>query len=180
ERDGVRIAGFAALPTLNRGDAAQQFLFVNGRPVKDRLVTGAVRAAYGDTVPRGRHPLVALFVDVDPRDVDVNVHPAKAEVRFRDAGAVRSVVIGALRYALERAGHRASVRGGLDMIATLRPEPSRPSGEADDETFIAAAGPAVASRPSAFGGSARSTNGSRTGFAEPDQAPFAAFEASSA
>src|SRR5690606_36798312 len=90
ERDGVRIAGFAGVPTLNRPDASQQYLFVNGRPVKDRLLVGAVRAAYGDLVPRGRHPLLALLVSLDPRDVDVNVHPAKAEVRFRDGGRVRA------------------------------------------------------------------------------------------
>ena len=125
-RDGVSIAGFAGLPTLNRPDAAQQFLFVNGRPVRDRLLVGAVRAAYGDMLPKGRHPLLALFIDLDPREVDVNVHPAKAEVRFRDSGAVRSLIIGGLRDALARAGHRATSAGGaaaLEMLA--RPvEPS--------------------------------------------------------
>ena len=86
ERDGVRVMGFAGLPTLHRPDAGQQFLFVNGRPVKDKLLVGAVRAAYGDLIPRGRYPLLALFVELPPADVDVNVHPAKAEVRFREAG----------------------------------------------------------------------------------------------
>lgn len=120
EREGVRVTGFAGLPTLHRGDATQQYLFVNGRPVKDKLVTGCVRAAYGDTLPRGRSPYVALFVELDPRHVDVNVHPAKAEVRFRDAGIVRSAVIRALADALARAGHRASARGGQVTLDVLQ------------------------------------------------------------
>ena len=119
ERDGIAIHGFAGLPTLHRPDAAQQFLFVNGRPVRDKLVIGAVRAAYGDLVPRGRHPLLALFVTLPPSDVDVNVHPAKTEVRFRDGGAVRSLLIGALRHALEAAGFRASAQGGVKTLETL-------------------------------------------------------------
>lgn len=119
ERDGVRVNGFAGLPTLHRQDPAMQFLFVNGRPVKDKLLIGAVRAAYGDMIPKGRFPLLALFVSLDPRDVDVNVHPAKAEVRFRDAGRMRSHVAGALRVALEAAGHRATSFGGAQTIAAL-------------------------------------------------------------
>jgi DNA mismatch repair protein MutL len=121
ERDGVRVEGFAGLPTLNRADAAMQFLFVNGRPVRDKLLVGAVRAAYGDLIPKGRHPLLALFVELDPRDVDVNVHPAKVEVRFRDSARVRSLIIGGLRGALDAAGHRASIGGGtatLDAFVT--------------------------------------------------------------
>jgi DNA mismatch repair protein MutL len=118
-REGVRVTGFAGLPTLHRPDPGQQFLFVNGRPVKDKLLIGAVRAAYGDLVPRGRYPLLALFVALSPREVDVNVHPSKAEVRFRDAGTVRSLVAGALRAALEAAGHRASTAGGLQAISAL-------------------------------------------------------------
>jgi DNA mismatch repair protein MutL len=121
ERDGIRVSGFAALPTLHRPDASQQFLFVNGRPVRDKVLIGSVRAAYGDLVPRGRYPLLALFVDLDPRAVDVNVHPAKAEVRFREAATVRSLLIGSLRMALEAAGHRASVRGGAATLDTLKP-----------------------------------------------------------
>ncbi|MDX2156813.1 MAG: DNA mismatch repair endonuclease MutL [Hyphomicrobiaceae bacterium] len=123
QRDGVRVMGFAGLPTLHRPDAGLQFLFVNGRPVRDRLMLGAVRAAYGDLLPKGRHPLVALFVELDPHEVDVNVHPTKAEVRFRDAGAARSLIIGGLRHALQGAGHRATVTGGhrtLDSMAKER------------------------------------------------------------
>ncbi|MGA7788535.1 MAG: DNA mismatch repair endonuclease MutL, partial [Xanthobacteraceae bacterium] len=92
ERDGVVVAGFAALPTLTRANALGQYLFVNGRPVRDKLLVGAVRAAYADYLPRDRHPLVALFVEVPAREVDVNVHPAKAEVRFRNAGLVRALI----------------------------------------------------------------------------------------
>ncbi|HEX5958840.1 MAG TPA: DNA mismatch repair endonuclease MutL, partial [Hyphomicrobiaceae bacterium] len=119
ERDGVRVTGFAGLPTLNRPDSGQQYLFVNGRPVKDRLLIGAVRAAYGDLVPKLRYPLLALFVELAPREVDVNVHPTKAEVRFRDPGRVRSLVAGALRAAVEAAGHRATMAGGLAAGAVL-------------------------------------------------------------
>ena len=129
ERDGVRVMGFAGLPTLHRGDATQQFLFVNGRPVKDKLLVGCVRAAYGDTIPRGRYPYLALFLDIEPANVDVNVHPAKSEVRFKDTGAVRSVVIGALSRALGDAGHRASARGGVETLQTLRPGTRQGSGQ---------------------------------------------------
>ena len=108
ERDGVRLSGFAGLPTLNRGNAQMQYLFVNGRPVRDRLLIGVIRAAYQDFLARDRHPMAALFVDLDPEYVDVNVHPAKTEVRFRDAANVRGLIIGALRHALAGAGHRAS------------------------------------------------------------------------
>jgi DNA mismatch repair protein MutL len=121
EREGVRIGGFAGLPTLNRPDSSQQYLFVNGRPVRDRLLIGAVRAAYADLIPRGRSPLLALFVTLPPREVDVNVHPTKAEVRFRNVNAVRGLMVGALRGGLEAAGHRASERGGTALIAALAP-----------------------------------------------------------
>lgn len=108
ERDGVQLSGFAGLPTLNRGNGSYQYLFVNGRPVKDRMLTGVIRAAYQDFLARDRHPMAALFVDCDPELVDVNVHPAKTEVRFRDAGNVRGLIIGSLRHSLAAAGHRAS------------------------------------------------------------------------
>jgi DNA mismatch repair protein MutL len=108
ESDGVRLSGWAGLPTYNRATSAAQYLFVNGRPVKDRLVIGAVRGAYQDVLARDRHPVVALFLELDPSQVDVNVHPAKAEVRFRDSGLVRGLIVGAIRHALAGAGHRAS------------------------------------------------------------------------
>jgi DNA mismatch repair protein MutL len=115
----MRVFGFAGLPTLHRQDASQQYLFVNGRPVKDRLLIGAVKAAYGDLIPKGRSPYLALFLDVTPADVDVNVHPTKAEVRFRDSGRVRGLIIGALRQALEAAGHRASAQGGVLTVESF-------------------------------------------------------------
>ena len=132
ERDGVAIEGFAALPTLTRANALGQYLFVNGRPVRDKLLIGAVRAAYADYLPRDRHPLVALFVTLDAREVDVNVHPAKAEVRFRNAGLVRALIVHALKTALRRDGARAASTGGSATIAAFRPAappfPSRASG----------------------------------------------------
>ncbi|MEO1038704.1 MAG: DNA mismatch repair endonuclease MutL [Pseudomonadota bacterium] len=108
EREGVRVTGWASLPTYNRGSSQHQFLFVNGRPVKDKLLVGAVRGAYQDFLARDRHPVAALYVDLPTDQVDVNVHPAKAEVRFRDAGLVRGLIVGALRHSLAAAGHRAS------------------------------------------------------------------------
>jgi len=120
EREGVSIEGFAALPTLTRANALGQYLFVNGRPVRDKLLIGAVRAAYADYLPRDRHPLVALFVTLPAREVDVNVHPAKAEVRFRNAGLVRALIVHALKAALQREGARAATTGGAATIAAFR------------------------------------------------------------
>jgi DNA mismatch repair protein MutL len=122
EREGVRLSGFAGLPTLNRGNAAHQYLFVNGRPVRDRLLQGALRAAYADFLARDRHPLAALYVELDPALVDVNVHPAKAEVRFRDPGLVRGLIIGGLRHALAGAGHRASTTVAAAALGGFRPQ----------------------------------------------------------
>ena len=109
-RDGLALSGVVSLPTFNRGVADQQFLFVNNRPVKDRLLVGALRAAYRDLIPRDRHPIAALFLGVPLEDVDVNVHPAKTEVRFRDPQAVRGLIIGGLRSALDEAGQRSAAR----------------------------------------------------------------------
>ena len=167
-RDGVRIAGFIGLPTLNRGDASQQFLFVNGRPVKDRLLIGALRAAFGDTLPRGRYPYVALFIDLEPRDVDVNVHPAKTEVRFKDPGAVRGLVIGAVRQALEEAANRASAQGGQETIGAF-----------------SVAGPSPGTKPvgaarGSVGSSAHVRPAAPGGYSAKWQAPFAELETTSA
>lgn len=107
-REDIKLSGFAGLPTFNRGNAQMQFLFVNGRPVRDKLLVGAVRGAYMDFLARDRHPVLALFVDLDPSQVDVNVHPAKAEVRFRDAGLIRGLIVSALKHGLAASGHRAS------------------------------------------------------------------------
>lgn len=144
ERDGVRVEGFAGLPTLSRPTQQMQYLFVNGRPVKDKLLLAAVRAAYGDLTPRGRHPMAALFLTLPPAAVDVNVHPAKSEVRFRDGALVRGLVISALRGALAQSGVRTTAALAAGAISALsngansysggsargygRPYPMRPGG----------------------------------------------------
>jgi len=119
-REGLTIEGYAGLPTYTKGNALGQYLFVNGRPVRDKLMLGAVRGAYADYLPRDRFPVVALFVTVDPREVDVNVHPAKTEVRFRDAGLVRSSIVRALQEALGREGQRATTTGGAATVAAFQ------------------------------------------------------------
>ncbi len=125
ERGDMTLAGYAGLPTLNRAHARSQYLFVNGRPVRDKLLFGCVRAAYRDLLARDRHPVVALFLELEPQAVDVNVHPAKAEVRFHEAEAVRGLIVGALKHALAEAGHRAltpeRALGGFRPGAGLRP-----------------------------------------------------------
>src|SRR5579863_2766006 len=118
-REGVSLSGYAGLPTYNRANAAMQFLFVNGRPVRDKLLVGAVRGAYADFLARDRHPALALFLDCDPSFVDVNVHPAKTEVRFHDAGLVRGLIVGALKHALAEAGHRASTTVAASAMDVL-------------------------------------------------------------
>src|SRR5471032_960632 len=119
-REGVALSGYAGLPTYNRANAAMQFLYVNGRPVRDKLLVGAVRGAYADFLARDRHPALALFLDCDPSFVDVNVHPAKTEVRFRDAGLVRGLIVGALKQALNAAGHRASTTVASSALAAFQ------------------------------------------------------------
>jgi DNA mismatch repair protein MutL len=120
-RDGVRLMGHAGVPTFNRGNGQHQYLFVNGRPVRDRLLQGALRGAYADFLARDRHPVAALYLELDPTLVDVNVHPAKAEVRFRDPALVRGLIIGALRHALAGARHRASTTVAAEALAGFRP-----------------------------------------------------------
>jgi DNA mismatch repair protein MutL len=160
ERDGVTVEGFAALPTLTRANALGQYLFVNGRPVRDKLLIGAVRAAYADYLPRDRHPLVALFVTLDAREVDVNVHPAKAEVRFRNAGLVRTLIVHALKVALAREATRAATTGGSATIAAFR------SAAAPQRGWDWRRSPA---RPYATRGAVALSHG---GFAEAAQAAF--------
>ena len=168
EREGVVVEGFAALPTLTRANALGQYLFVNERPVRDKLLLGAVRAAYADYLPRDRHPLLALFVSVPPREVDVNVHPAKAEVRFRNAGLVRALIVHALKEALARESTRAATTGGSAAIAAFRSPGSFPysarsrSGTWDWRRSPARPGDPRVSRAALRGG----------GFAEAAQAAF--------
>ena len=127
-RDGVRILGRVGLPTYSRPNASQQFVFVNGRAVRDKTVAGALRGAYLDFLPPDRHAVVALFVECEPSEVDVNVHPAKAEVRFRDSGLVRGLVVGAIKQRLSQALHRAASTGGTATILAMRaPQAFRPA-----------------------------------------------------
>ncbi len=160
-REGVRLEGRIGLPTFSRPNALAQFVFVNGRAVRDKALAGAVRAAYMDFLPADRHAVVALFIACDPREVDVNVHPAKAEVRFRDAGLVRGLVVGAVKQRLSAALHRAATTGGTATVLAMRPpqafRPGAPAGGWDWRASPAA--PALA-------------QGLAPGFAEPAQARF--------
>lgn len=127
EREGVSLTGFAGLPTYSRGATVAQYLFVNGRPVRDRLLLGALRGAYADFLSRDRHPAVALFMECDPTLVDVNVHPAKSEVRFREPAMVRGLIVSGLRHALAEAGHRASTTVSNAALGAFTTEtPSQP------------------------------------------------------
>jgi len=125
EREGLRLTGYAALPTFSRGAAVAQFFFVNGRPVRDKQLYGALRAGYMDVLARDRHPAAALFLGCPPARVDVNVHPAKSEVRFRDPGLARGLVVSALRHGLAEAGHRASSTVGDGVLGAFQAEPGR-------------------------------------------------------
>jgi len=151
-REGLGLTGVISLPTFNRGMADQQFLFVNSRPVKDRLLVGALRAAYRDLIARDRHPVAALFLHVPLEDVDVNVHPAKTEVRFRDPSAVRGLIVGGLRHALDEAGHRSAAHDHAAapvMWTTDLNRHPRESGDLMPEVHTLAEAPALAG-PMAF------------------------------
>ena len=161
EREGVRVTGFAGLPTLSRANSLGQYLFVNGRPVRDKLLFGAVRAAYADYLPRDRHPVLALFVALQAREVDVNVHPAKTEVRFRDGALVRSLIVRSLKEALAREGNRSASTGGGATIAAFRPAATPRRGGYDWRRSPA--------RPAGF---VPLRGGTALGFAEPAQAAF--------
>ena len=126
EHDGFHLTGYAALPTYSRGAAVTQFLFVNGRPVRDKVLVGALRGAYMDFLSRDRHPAACLFLDCDPTMVDVNVHPAKSEVRFREAGVARGLIVSAVRHALANAGHRTSTTIAGETLGVMRAEPAEP------------------------------------------------------
>jgi DNA mismatch repair protein MutL len=162
EREGVRVTGFAGLPTLSRANSLGQYLIVNGRPVRDKLLIGAVRAAYADYLPRDRYPLLALTVACAAREVDVNVHPAKTEVRFRDGALVRGLIVRALKEALSREGQRAATTGGGATIAAFRP-----LGQARRGAYDWRRSPA---RPVGYAAAARSATA--LGFAEVAQAAF--------
>lgn len=123
QREGICLTGFAGIPTFNRGNSLQQYAFVNGRPVQDKLLWGALRAAYAETIPQGRYPVAVLSITLDPDLVDVNVHPAKSDVRFRDPGLIRGLLIGAIREALARDGDRAATTGADGLLRAFRAQP---------------------------------------------------------
>lgn len=133
ERDGIKLTGFAGLPTLNRGTNQYQHFFVNGRPVRDKLLIGAIRGAYADFLAHDRHPMLCLYLDLQPDVVDVNVHPAKSEVRFQDSAVVRGLIVGGLKHALAAAGHRASTTVAAETLAAFQPNtaPGQPSWNGD-------------------------------------------------
>ncbi len=155
ERDGVRLGGIASVPTYNRGVADHQFLFVNGRPVKDRLLIGAVRGAYAEMLARDRHAVVALFLDLPPSEVDVNVHPAKTEVRFREPALIRGMIVSGLRHALDQSGFRSVQRPSESALANWQSEPLRSDPQ---QNIFAAPSGHYQSRPSGPAYSAFSEN----------------------
>ena len=149
QRGEVRVAGYAGLPTYSRGTSAHQFLFVNGRPVRDKLMVGAVRGAYADVLARDRHPAVALFLDLPTSEVDVNVHPAKTEVRFRDATLVRGLIVSALKAAIMQDGSRAATtvsQAAIDQLRLMR-EAWAPQPERGRQGLLAEHGPAYTLPP---------------------------------
>jgi DNA mismatch repair protein MutL len=168
EREDARLTGFAGVPTFNRGNSLQQYAFVNGRPVQDKLIMSAIRAAYAETIPQGRYPIAVLSITLDPALVDVNVHPAKSDVRFRDPGLIRGLIIGAIREALAREGDRAATTGAHGLMRAFRPEFHR--ADRPQEPWTAAVSPY---RPLRFDETAR-------GFAEAPQAAFSDFAQPSA
>ncbi|WP_077962228.1 DNA mismatch repair endonuclease MutL [Ensifer adhaerens] len=163
-REDVELTGFAGVPTYNRGNSLQQYVFVNGRPVQDKMLLSAIRAAYSETIPSGRYPVAVLSITLDPALVDVNVHPAKSDVRFRDPGLIRGLIIGAIRQALTREGDRAATTGARGMMQAFR------SGDYRPQPWSAETSP---SRPTQFDTMLRHLG-------EPPQASFAAFSAPSA
>jgi DNA mismatch repair protein MutL len=145
QREEIRLTGVAGLPTYNRGVADHQFLFVNGRPVKDRLLVGAVRGAYAEMLARDRHPVVALFIDMPPELVDVNVHPAKTEVRFREPAMIRGMIVSGLRKALDEGGFRAVQRPAESALGKWQSEPVIP--DPQSSIFTAQGRASVAQQP---------------------------------
>ncbi len=183
EREGVRLSGFAGLPTHHRGNAQNQFFFVNGRPVKDKLLLSGLRGAYADVLARDRHPVVVLFIDLDPGQVDVNVHPAKADVRFRDGQLVRGLLVGAIKHALVQAGHRSSTSNAAVALDALRAQPSgyQPSagssygarsGGSGGGVYYGQAATAPRWDPDAFRRHEAGPGGPAAGFAERPQPAF--------
>ncbi|HEX2554157.1 MAG TPA: DNA mismatch repair endonuclease MutL [Microvirga sp.] len=172
-REGVTVSGFAGLPTFHRGASTHIHFVVNGRPVRDKLLLGAVRGAYADVMPSDRHPVLALRLDLDPRSVDVNVHPAKTEVRFRDAALVRGLVVAALKEAITRSGFRAATTGGARTLDALRPETAPPPRQALLAGRASSYRHAPAHAPAFAGWQAPLEPARQGGFGEAAQAAFA-------
>ena len=179
ERDGVRVSGFAGLPTFHRGTSSHIHFVVNGRPVRDKLLLGAVRGAYADVMASDRHPILALMIELNPRDVDVNVHPAKTEVRFRDPAFIRGFVVGALKEAITRSGFRSATTGGMRTLDSLRPHGSYPSHHPLHNVAGLHRGPAIRATNSFAGWQAPLAPDYAQGFSEPQRA-FSEFSAPSA
>jgi DNA mismatch repair protein MutL len=172
-REGVRLTGHVSIPSYNRANALQQYAYVNGRPVRDKLIASAIRGAFADVLPRDRHAATVLFLTLDPATVDVNVHPAKADVRFRDPGLVRGLIVGAIREALNNAGMRAATSGAAAMMGAFRPGPASYGhpGPANGHRSFNPGFRASTSAAAAFD-ARRSPHRPLDGFAEPAQAAF--------
>jgi DNA mismatch repair protein MutL len=178
-REDVTLTGFAGVPTFNRGNSAHQYAFVNGRPVQDKLILSAIRGAYAETIPHGRYPVAVLSIGIDPALVDVNVHPAKSDVRFRDPGLIRGLIVGAVREALSREGDRASTTGANAMMRSFRPgfQPQTPAQNWSPQTSPSR----PFSMPAAAFGFAESRQSAFDAFAQPSaraETPVAAAEPS--
>jgi len=188
-REGVRLEGLIGRPTFHRANSQHQFLFVNGRPVRDKLLLGALRGAVSDVMARDRHPVAALYIELDPAEVDVNVHPAKADVRFRDPGLVRGLLVGSIKHALAQAGLAANTATARSAIDALRPHAAPASGTAGGGGWSAHPNPAQSrtiaqnraapAHPSAQAYGAQ-TPAAATGFHEEGQAAFSALATPSA
>ncbi|WP_394891166.1 DNA mismatch repair endonuclease MutL [Mesorhizobium sp. AaZ16] len=170
-RESVRLTGHVSIPSYNRANALQQYAYVNGRPVRDKLIASAIRGAFADVLPRDRHAVTVLFLTLDPATVDVNVHPAKADVRFRDPGLVRGLIVGAIREALANAGMRAATSGAAAMMGAFRPGPAT-YGHPGPANGHRAFNPGFRAATSAGFDALRSPHRPLDGFAEPAQAAF--------
>ncbi len=185
EREDVRLTGFAGLPTFNRGNSAHQYAFVNGRPVQDKQILSAIRGAYAETIPQGRYPVAVLSLTLDPALVDVNVHPAKSDVRFRDPGLVRGLIVGAIRQSLQREGDRAATTGAGGMLRAFRPgfspQPAQAwSADTSPSRPLHAGAPGFSSGYGSRFGSAAAAASVARGFGEVAQAAFDSLSAPTA